>query len=199
MKLLNAKNTALLTILTTSACCLPALVLLAFSVGSVTLGATLARYHWWFLGAGIGMLTLSYWLYFRERKACSRNECRMRNRALTLTSMALATAVVAAFAINSLAPLIAHAGDRPIAESSGDQRLVIIPVEGMTCFSCELHVEKVLKDLSGVLDAEASTTARNVQVTYNPETVSVADLVQAINIQTGYRAGQPAPSVEKNP
>lgn len=70
----------------------------------------------------------------------------------------------------------------------------VIPVEGMTCFSCELQVEHSLKDLEGVGEVKASAPQRSVTMSYDPARVSVEKLVEAVN-QTGYRARLPEKAV----
>jgi len=67
---------------------------------------------------------------------------------------------------------------------------VVIPVEGMTCLTCELTVESSLKRLPGVASAEANVAQQRVTVQYDPAQVTVEQLMAAIN-QTGYQASRP--------
>ncbi len=117
----------------------------------------------------------------------------MPHRRLTFVSLVLGTLVVSAFAVNSVTPILVRGQTTAASVVAGapGQEVATIPVDGMTCFSCELHVEKVLKDTPGVFDAEANTAQQNALVTYDPIKVSVADLVAAINTKTGYKARQP--------
>ena len=188
MKVFNATKLSILSVLATSACCLPALVLLVFSVGSATLGAALARYHWWFLGAGVVLLGISYWRFFSEKKSCSLNGCAMKSRTLTTISLILATLIVGALAVNTIMPMISSSAVQQESPSFPNQARATLQVHGMTCFSCELHVKKVLKKIPGVVDVEASTADKSASVTFDSRQVDVANLVNAINTKTGYKA-----------
>lgn len=193
--MMTASSASILSAILTSACCLPALTLLAFSLGSVSLGATLARYHWWFLGAGSILLVYSYVLYFREGRACSTGGgCARPHKRLTTISLAVGTVVVLGLAGNSVLPMFFRGESVPparavVAEASSV--VTTIPVEGMTCFSCELHVKKVLGEVAGVKEATPSATAGTVQVVYDPARVVPRALVNAINSKTGYKATVP--------
>jgi copper chaperone CopZ len=198
MKHVSSRNMALFSALAAGACCLPAFALLILGVGSATLGATLARHHWWFLAAGTGLLTTAWWKFIYERQACASAGCRMRGRALTIASLIIATCIVAAFAFNSFGWFNARARHPQSVASAGDGDEIVIPVVGMTCFSCELHVEKVLREIPGVVSVEASAADRRVHVTYNARQVSIDDMVRAVNAKTGYRASSPAATQQEN-
>ncbi|MBI4558680.1 MAG: copper ion binding protein [Candidatus Hydrogenedentes bacterium] len=195
-KMFNSTSAAVLSALTVSACCLPPLILLLFSIGSATAAAALAQYHLWFLGAGAVLLGISYAMYFRERRACSTASCRMKNRKLTVASLVFGTLVVGAFAANSIYPHLglAEKTDANVARTAAKypaSQIAVIPIEGMTCITCEAHVEKVVAAIPGVASADASTANANAVVAFNPAQTSPAGLVHAINTQTGYTATLP--------
>ena len=73
---------------------------------------------------------------------------------------------------------------------SGQLVSVAIPVEGMTCFTCELTVASSLKRLPGVQSADAKVNEGMAYVRYDPARVSLDDLIAAIN-KTGYHAKPP--------
>src|SRR5690606_3858637 len=60
-------------------------------------------------------------------------------------------------------------------------------VSGMTCASCVRRVERALERLPGVSDAQVNLATERATVTYDPATVSVADLLQRVE-QAGYTA-----------
>jgi len=55
-----------------------------------------------------------------------------------------------------------------------------LPVEGMSCASCVLTVETGLKETSGVQHVAVNLAARRAAITYDPETVSTARVVQVV-------------------
>lgn len=53
-------------------------------------------------------------------------------------------------------------------------------VEGMSCGHCKAAVEKALKGIAGVQDAEVDLAAKSVAVTYDPGKVGREDLAKAV-------------------
>jgi copper chaperone CopZ len=66
----------------------------------------------------------------------------------------------------------------------------MIPVIGMSCFSCELSVETSLKNLEGVKSVKASAKSQRAMIQYDPSVVTIQQIVQAIS-RTGYNAYSP--------
>ncbi|KAA0257799.1 copper chaperone CopZ [Deferribacter autotrophicus] len=62
---------------------------------------------------------------------------------------------------------------------------IVIGVEGMSCHHCKMAVEKELKSLDGVLNAIVSLEAKNVEVEYDDEKVTIEQLKEAIE-EAGY-------------
>jgi len=62
------------------------------------------------------------------------------------------------------------------------QRLIrkTLKVEGMTCTSCEMRIENVLKKLEGVVDVKATFSSSSVCVTYDANAVSLDKIIEAI-------------------
>jgi sulfite exporter TauE/SafE/copper chaperone CopZ len=65
-----------------------------------------------------------------------------------------------------------------------------VPVDGMTCSSCELRIETALGRLAGVREARASASLAEVTVTYDAGRVGPQAVREAIG-RAGYRARQP--------
>ena len=64
---------------------------------------------------------------------------------------------------------------------------VIIRVEGMSCGGCVRNVTGVLKAVKGVMDASVSLEEAEARVSFDPATVSVETLRQAL-IEAGFDA-----------
>ena len=62
------------------------------------------------------------------------------------------------------------------------QRLIrkTLKIEGMTCTSCEMRIENVLKKLEGVVDVKATFSSSSVCVTYDANAVSLDKIIEAI-------------------
>lgn len=68
---------------------------------------------------------------------------------------------------------------RPGVKGGGGGR-VVLQVSGMHCSSCSSAVEKALKMVPKVLKASVSLSTNQAEVLYEPGTVMVSDLVQAV-------------------
>ena len=57
---------------------------------------------------------------------------------------------------------------------------VVLPIGGMTCASCVVHVEKALKGVEGVLSANVNLATEKATVTYIPGVADMADFKRAV-------------------
>lgn len=63
--------------------------------------------------------------------------------------------------------------------------IITLPIEGMTCASCVLRVEKALKKIDGVQDAIVNLATEQAQVKIDPSKVDFEKLKDAIE-RAGY-------------
>ncbi|HZY10350.1 MAG TPA: cation transporter, partial [Bacteroidota bacterium] len=73
-----------------------------------------------------------------------------------------------------------------------NQETVTLSVEGMTCASCVLRVEKTLKKVNGVQEANVNLATEQVSLTYDPTKVKLPELVHAVD-DAGYKLIIPEP------
>ncbi|HZC18135.1 MAG TPA: heavy metal translocating P-type ATPase, partial [Rubrobacteraceae bacterium] len=71
--------------------------------------------------------------------------------------------------------------------ASERQKLITIPVSGMTCASCVARVEKALSRTEGVSEASANFATENATVEYDPKITDSNELIGAIE-GAGYGA-----------
>ena len=57
---------------------------------------------------------------------------------------------------------------------------VTLALEGMTCASCALHIEKGLKKLPGVKDASVNLATEQATITYDPSQTGPEQMVQKV-------------------
>lgn len=57
---------------------------------------------------------------------------------------------------------------------------ITLRVDGMSCGHCKAAVEKALKGLDGIQEAEADIAAKTVTVTYDAGKISRDDLAEAV-------------------
>lgn len=64
--------------------------------------------------------------------------------------------------------------------------IATLNIQGMICISCMVHVEGVLTDMPGVLNATASLSKNSTKVTYVSDIVSIQNMENAIR-KIGYQ------------
>lgn len=191
---MQANKVGILSAIVASICCVGPLLLILLGLGSLGLGAFFGTYHWLFIGAGLTILVFAWTLYFREKRRCEAEQCEMRNKKVTQTTLTAATLAVL-FVLG--ANLYTYAGGLFGTNSTRDATIpaqlaqVTIPVEGMTCFTCEIAVEQAAKGVDGIVKADASVQKKSVTVEYDPDKASVSEIVEAVS-KTGYRAQAPS-------
>src|SRR6476659_9028029 len=91
---------------------------------------------------------------------------------------------------------MAEIQDRPeVADTATapETTRVTLAIEGMTCASCAMRIEKGLKKVAGVEDAAVNLATERATVTLDPTTATTDDLIAKVRA-TGYDA---APFVER--
>lgn len=68
---------------------------------------------------------------------------------------------------------------------AADTKTVTLDVPGMTCSFCPVTIRKALKNVDGVIKAEASYDTKTATVTFDPHKTSVDKLTQA-TAEAGY-------------
>ena len=189
---MRARKLGIASAFLASLCCVGPVLLAVLGLGGLGLGAFIGAYHWYFIaGAGI-LLGLAWYAYLKERRRCETERCEMVGGKLTRITLPLATlAVVGFFGLN----LYTYAGtdEQTAGLVSTAPAQTVIPVEGMTCYTCTVTVEHSLQSLKGVEKARASVPGKSVTVSYDPQKVSIEQLVEAVT-KTGYRARLPEKS-----
>jgi copper chaperone CopZ len=189
---MKVKQAGIFSAILASTCCIGPLLLVAIGLGS---GAALVgRYHWLFLIGGIAVLTWAWARYLQEKTVCDCEHKPMQGRRSGMFTLLIATVIVLGFgSLNISRYVFASAPASTEAQTqlaNGLDRLVI-PVEGMSCATCEIAVRHTLKRAEGVKSARVSVATKTATVDYEVATTNPEQLVAAIN-STGYRASLPA-------
>ncbi len=83
-------------------------------------------------------------------------------------------------------PMEAMGSVSPQDQANADCR-VVLALEGMTCASCAMRIEKGLKKVPGVVDASVNLATEQAAVTYDPARVNIEQMVQKVEA-VGYKA-----------
>lgn len=188
---MKAKQAGILSALLASICCIGPLLLIAAGLGSSA--ALVGRYHWFFLIAGIAVLTWAWAKYLREKTMCDCEHKPMQGRRGGMLTLLIATVIVLGFgSINISRYVFASppASAQTQTQVANGLDRIVIPVEGMTCATCEITVGHALKRVDGVKSARVSVVTKTATVDYEAGKTNPEQLMAAIN-STGYRASLP--------
>src|SRR5262249_41095706 len=127
----------------------------------------------------------------REQAGCACQHRSVNGRGITLMTLLLASTIVGVLAVLNISSYV-FASSAPPAASVSSARLqrVVIPVDGMTCVTCEIAVRHALKRIDGVKSAHVSAAKKTATVDYESAKTNPEQLIAAINA-TGYRAALP--------
>lgn len=186
---MKVSNLSILSALVASLCCLGPFLLIILGLGSLGINVVIGKYHWHLIATGIILVTLSWCRYFKERKICSFKGCQMINKKVTLVALTISTLIVSTFVglnVYTYAIQKNYDKEKSIAALSKTET-ASIPVEGMTCFTCEFSVSSALKKLDGVVSVKASAKEGVAWVNYDSDIININQLIETIN-KTGYKA-----------
>lgn len=189
---MKASKLGILSALIASACCVGPLLLILLGLGSLGIGAAIGKYHWYFIAGALVLIAFAWRSFFKEKKTCNLKGCEMENKRVTLITLIIVSLIVAIFVglnVYTYAVQKDYSKERKEAVSV-ETKTVNIPVEGMTCFACEVSVSSALKRINGVINARASAKERIASVSYDPARTDTEQLIEAIN-KTGYKASLP--------
>jgi len=189
---MKAENWGILSAVLASSCCVIPLALVVLGLGSLGLGSFLGTYHWYLEGAAVAVLAVAWWVFLREKRRLEGLAAEVKNERLTRTTLSFASLVVALFLGMNLYAAVQASLSGPTATAQGGtvQAALTIPVEGMSCVTCEIPIEANLQKLPGVRSAKASSAHGTVTVHYDPLQVTAQQMAEAISA-AGYRAKLP--------
>ncbi len=88
-----------------------------------------------------------------------------------------------------------HLDQSAPSTTGSEPRMARLALEGMTCASCAMRIEKGLKKVAGVTDASVNLATERATVSYDPTLTTMDDLLARVEA-VGYKA---APIVEQAP
>ena len=188
---MKAKRAGILAALLASICCAGPLLLVAVGLGS---GAVfVGRYHWFFLIGGLAVLTWAWAKYLREKTICDCEHKPMEGRRSGMFTLLVATLLVLGFAGLNISRYVFASS--PVSAPTQTQLAnglsrIIVPVEGLSCVTCEIPVRHALRRIDGVKSVHVNSATKTATVDYDPVKTNPAQLVAAIN-STGYQAVLP--------
>lgn len=189
---MKAGKVGIFSAILASACCIGPILLVLLGLGGTVWGSFFSEYHWHLQIGAIVVLALAWSIFLRERKRLHAIAADMKGEKMTKTTLSIVTLIVVIFiGLSGFTALQANKSEQPTTtEAPQNAATVVIPVEGMTCITCEVAVQRGLKKLPGVFDAKADAGTGTVTVQYDPLKVRIDQMTAAIN-STGYKAALP--------
>lgn len=187
---MDAKKISILSAIAASSCCLPPLILLALTLlgigtaGFAGFSTTLGSLKWIILPLAILGLSLSYYLYYRERKKCSTESCKMINEKLTKIMLIFSTILIVGFTSWSIYPYIMGSVNQPDLISQS-KHYAIFQIDGMTCGGCEIAVNKSI-ELTGMVDSVKSNFIDSKAYIWSSEFIKDMKPIQDAIASVGY-------------
>ncbi len=175
---------AILAAITASVCCIAPLVLLGLGISGAWIGTltALEPYRPLFAVLTVGFLGFAFYRVYRKPRAeeCQDGTYCANPRSNTINKTVLwivSVAIMALLAFPYAAPhLFASA---PLASRTSQTATVVLAVENMYCDTCPITVDKSLRQVPGVVDAQVTIEPPQAIVSYDPTKATVDDLIAA--------------------
>lgn len=180
----------LLTAIAASLCCItPVLALVAGTSGLASTFSWLEPARPYFIGLTILVLGFAWYQKLKPKSKIDCN-CETEEKPKFIQSK-MFLGIVTAFAIVMLAfPYYAHifypkTEKQVIVVDKSNVQTVEFTISGMTCASCEEHVNHEVNKLSGIIKSSTSYENGNAIVEFDNSKTNITDIEKAIN-GTGY-------------
>ncbi len=180
----------LLTAISASLCCItPVLALLAGTSGLASTFSWIEPARPYFIGLTISVLGFAWYQKLKPKKEidCNCETAEKPKFFQTKTFLGIATA----FAIFMLAfPYYSgifypNTEKQTIGTDKSNIQTVNFTVDGMTCASCEEHINHEVGKLNGIISSNASYESGNAIIQFDQTKTTAAEIEKTIN-STGY-------------
>jgi mercuric ion transport protein len=179
-----------LSAIAASLCCItPVLALVAGTSGLASTFSWLEPARPYFISLTISVLGFAWYQKLKPKKQIDCN-CETEEKPKFIQSK-MFLGIVTAFAIVMLAfPYYAHifypkTEKQIIVVDKSNVQTVEFSINGMTCASCEEHVNHEVNKLSGIIKSTASYENENAIVEFDNSKTTITEIEKAIN-GTGY-------------
>ncbi|CAA9197652.1 mercuric transport protein MerTP [Flavobacterium sp. NPDC079362] len=183
-------GTGIMTAIAASICCItPILALIAGTSGVASSFSWLEPARPYFIGLTILVLGFAWYQKIKPKKQIDCN-CDVEKKQTFIQSKTF-LAIVTVFAGLMLAfPSYAHifypeAQKQTVAINNSNTKIIEFGISGMTCTSCEEHVNHEVSKLSGIIKATTSYEKKNAIVEFDNSKTNITEIEKAINA-TGY-------------
>lgn len=192
------KASVLLTILTSasaSLCCIvPVFGLIGGSSSLISTVSWLEPFRPYFIGGTFLMLGLAWYRVIKSSRADDCG-CESQKSSFLQSKRFLSVITIVSLLLISF-PSFSRLMENDVSNVDQERNeKITLTVNGMTCSSCERHIEGEVIKLSGVSSVKASYSGKSATVEYTPGKVNKEKIIAAIN-STGYTVQENANPTE---
>jgi mercuric ion transport protein len=181
----------LLTAITASLCCItPVLALIAGTSGIASIFSWIEPFRPYLIGLTILVLGFAWYQKLKPRKEIDC-ECETDEKPKFIQSKKF-LGIVTVFAIVMLAfsyysgIFYPNIEKQIIVVDKSDIKITEFKISGMTCASCEEHVNHEVNKLNGIVNSKASYENGNAIIEFDKTKTNETEIKKAIN-STGYK------------
>ncbi|MFC4268877.1 mercuric transport protein MerTP [Polaribacter marinivivus] len=183
--------TSLLTAITASLCCIaPVLALIAGTSGFASTFSWIEPFRPYLIGLTIVVLLFAWYQKLKPEKEIDC-ECETDEKPKFMQSKTF-LGVVTVFAIVLLAfpyyssMFYPNSEKQIVVVDKSNIKITEYKISGMTCASCEAHVNHEVNKLNGIVNSKTSYENGNAIIEYDKTKTNEAEIEKAINA-TGYK------------
>jgi len=169
-----------------SLCCIvPLLALIAGGTGAATNLSWMEPFRPYLIGFTILVLGYAWYQKLKPQKDCCINQ--KNNFMETKTFLT----IISIFAIGMLSfpSFSGNFYDNTPMEQGviGDSTKVVLNIEGMTCGSCEIHINHALNNTKVVIRCSSSAEEGTATIVYDKEQLTLKKIKKVINKKTNFK------------
>ena len=179
-----------LTALSASMCCITPVLAIAAGTGSLA-----TSFHWvepfrpYFISASVLILGFAWFQSFSVKKQ-EDCDCELPKKSSffqSKTFLSLVTVLsISLIAFPSYSKFFFNDSSNLLALQQSKTKKIELSVSGMTCSSCEYHIESEVKKLPGISSVKASYERSSTSVEFDEQKIKADKIIAAIN-GTGYK------------
>lgn len=189
----TAATTGIVAALGASACCIPPVFAAIAGIGGISSSLSWMEPLRPYL-IGLAVVTIGY-AWYSLLNVTKKDDCncpidekpKWYQTKAFLTGVTLFAAVAIAFPYYSGIFFSNPTPKNIVVENEGNIVEAQLTIEGMTCTGCETHVNQVLLNRKGVLEASASYETGQATVKFDKSEVNIYQLARAVELETGYK------------
>jgi len=181
------------TALSASMCCITPVIAIAAGTSSLA-----TSFHWiepfrpYFISASVLVLGFAWFQSFKGSKEddCNCGILKKKSFVQSKTFLSLLTILsLLLITFPSYSKFFFNDTKGVLAQDQGKKKKIELTVSGMTCISCELHIESEVKKLQGVSFVKASHEKGSTIIEYDEQKINTGEIIATIN-GTGYKVEQ---------